>query len=74
MMMGTMTTTTTTVSTTATGRARGTVRGARAERGLDVCVFFFVLARGRVSRLPERRRRSGDDARVRDRGAGGWRR
>lgn len=38
MMMGTMTTTTTTVSTTATGRARGTVRGARAERGLDV--FF----------------------------------
>ena len=36
MMMGTMTTTT--VSTTATGRARGTVRGARAERGLDV--FF----------------------------------
>ena len=67
MMMGTMTTTTTTVSTTATGRARGTVRGARAERGLDVCVFY--------SRLPGRRRRgrrwSGDDARVRDRG-GGW--
>mgnify|MGYP004166801395 CR=1 FL=1 len=67
MMMGTMTTTTT-VSTTATGRARGTVRGARAERGLDVCVFFLY------SRLPERRRRSGDDARVRDRGAAGWRR
>jgi len=61
MMMGTMTTTTT-VSTTATGRARGTVRGARAECGLDV---FFLY-----SRLPGRRRWSGDDARGRP--GGGW--
>ena len=74
MMMGTMTTTTTTVSTTATGRARGTVRGARAERGLDVCVFFLTRARlaSRVcpnvvgGRVTTRECETG--------GAGGWRR